>query len=110
MQVIEPEHNLMNDISCLPFWKTNELCQPFEKFTSFDSFRHHVVVVDVFDQVDDPDDIWMTFATQNGKFVLQKFDVNLLLLYLLLCHNFDSEFFSGGIVRAETHKSEGSLS
>ena len=60
----------MNNVSCLPFRKADEFRQPFEELTTFDSFGHHVVVVDVLDQVDDPDDVGVAFAAENRELIL----------------------------------------
>ena len=65
MQVIESKHYLLNQVHCLFFSKAFQLLEPLEKLSAFHDFRYDVIVLLVFEQIYDSDDLWVTFASQN---------------------------------------------
>ena len=48
MHVIEPKHDLINDWSGIIFSKILNFGKPFEKFSTFHDFWHHIIVLIVF--------------------------------------------------------------
>lgn len=70
MQVIETKHHLIDNIRCYLLCKVVHLGKSLEQLSAFHELTHHVVVLIVFYQVHNSDDIWVRFRPQNGKLVL----------------------------------------
>mgnify|MGYP006091901929 CR=1 FL=1 len=109
MHVVESKHNLMDNIYSLRFSEGRHFWKSIEKLTTFHDLRHNVVVVGIFDQINDSDDVRMRFFAKDWKFILEELDVYLLFLDLTLCHNLDCECLLGIFMHAKSHKAKCAL-
>ena len=109
VQVIETQHHLIDNISSYLLGKAVHLCKPLEQLSSFHQLADHVVVLIVLNQVHYSDDIRMRFRAQDGKLILQKLDVDLMLLHCPLGHDLDSEGLPAVFVHAQPDQAKGPL-
>ena len=61
VHVVESQHDLVDDVHSLALCEAGNLWKSLEKLTTFYKLRHNVVIVVVFDQVNDSDDVWVRF-------------------------------------------------
>ena len=109
VQVVQPEHNLVDDVSSLALSEDVQLGQSLEKLAALHELRDNIIIVVVLDQVDDADDVGVTLLAENGQLILQELNINSLLLYHLLGHYLDRELQIGGLVPAHEHLAERAL-
>ena len=91
VHIIETKHNLVNYVNSLRLSKARHFGKPIKQFPTFYDLRHNIVIVSIFNQINDSDEIRVRFFSKDRQLILKKLHVNLLLLDLLLRHNLDSE-------------------
>lgn len=102
VHVIKAKHDLVNDIDSLWLSEAGALGKSVEQLTTFDNFWDHIIIFSIFYQIDNSDNIWVRFFAQYGELILQKLNVDLLLLNSSLSHNFDGKCLLGVLVHAES--------
>ncbi len=71
MQIVQPQHDLIDYVSCISFRELFHFGQSSKKLTAFEQFWYNVVVLIIFNQFNDPYYIRMTFLKQYLEFILK---------------------------------------
>lgn len=109
MHVVQAEHYLADDVCGLALGEAVEFGQSVEQLTALDNLRNDVVIVIIFNEVHNPNDIGMRFFTENLQLILQQFNIDVLLLNRGLMHDLDGEGLLTVLVHAQLDGSEGAL-
>ena len=109
MQIIEPKHDLPNNVDRLSLGETLELLKPFEELAPFDDLGDDVIIVLVFQQIHNANDLGMAFAAQDAQLVFEQRQKDFSFSNHFFLHNFYCEFVPGVIQFALAHFAKSAL-
>ena len=69
MQVVEPQHNLPDNIDRLSLCETFQFLKTFEQLSALHNLWNDIIIVFIFQQINNSDDFRMTFATQDAELI-----------------------------------------
>jgi len=69
MQVIEPQHHLPHDIDSLSLRETFQFLKTFEQLSALHNLWNYIIIVFIFQQINNSDDFRMTFAPQDAELI-----------------------------------------
>ena len=100
----------MDNVGRLRLGEYGQLCEALEQLAAFDELRNDVVVVVIFDQIHDTDDVGVRLLAKDGELVLEKLYIDLLFFDLFFDHYLNGKFEAGRIVDANENLAESTLS